>query len=410
MKTSSEYRICTRCIMDTSDVEIVFDSEGVCNHCRHYDFLVRAMLPDDASRDKQLDQIVETVRRGGRGREYDCVIGVSGGVDSTYLAYLVKSMGLRPLAVHLDNGWNSTQAVTNIERTLTGLGIDLQTEVLDWEEFRDLQLAFLRASTPDSEIPTDHAINAALMRAALEHGVKYILLGSNISTEAIMPRTWSYGIRDWRYIRSVHDRFGSIPLRTFPHFSLMDLVLFKTVRRRREIHILNFVSYDKAAAMQTLEREVGWKPYGGKHHESVYTRFFQAYILPRKFGADKRRAHLSTLICGGQMTREQALQEIQQPICDPGLLRQDREFVIKKLGISEAEFERIMALPPRSFWEYPSYEQTFALKVLRQAYRLPRRLRARRTRQDNPPRVLSGLREPPSEAVPSQTALSAAEE
>jgi N-acetyl sugar amidotransferase len=409
MKNLREYQICTRCIMDTSDVEIEFDADGVCNHCRHYDYLVRAILPDDASREDELKAIVERVKRDGRGKEYDCVIGVSGGVDSTYLAYLAKSLGLRPLAVHMDNGWNSTQAVTNIERTLKGLSIDLQTEVLDWEEFRDLQLAFLRASTPDSEIPSDHAINAVLMRAALQHGIKYILLGSNISTESIMPRTWSYGIRDWRYIRSVHRQFGSVPLRTFPHFSLLDLVSFKTLRGCREIHILNYIKYDKAEAMRTLEREIGWRPYGGKHHESVYTRFFQAYILPRKFGADKRRAHLSTLVCGGQITREQALREMDEPICDPALLRQDREFVIKKLGISEQEFERIMALPPRSFWEYPSYEQTFVLKALRQAYRLPRRLRARKNAQREERRPLEKSEPARGQPEPVPTATAASE-
>lgn len=364
--------------MDTSDPEIVFDDRGVCNHCLQYDFLVRAVLPTPDNQRTELEKIVESVKEAGRGKDYDCVIGVSGGVDSTYLAYLVKSLGLRPLAVHMDNGWNSTQAVTNIEKTLRKLDIDLHTDVLDWEEFRDLQLAFLRASTPDSEIPTDHAINAVLMKAALRHGIKYILLGSNIATEAIMPRTWSYGIRDWKYIKAIHRRFGTVPLRSFPHFTLRELVLFQTLRGRREIHILNYVPYVKSDAMKVLEREVGWKQYGGKHHESVYTRFFQAYILPRKFGADKRRAHLSTLVCGGQISREHALREIEKPICDELLLRQDREFVIRKLGITEAEFERIMALPPRSFWDYPSYEKTMALKSLRFLYRIPRRLRGRR--------------------------------
>jgi N-acetyl sugar amidotransferase len=405
MSVSSAYRVCSRCIMDTSDPEIVFDDEGVCNHCRQYDFLVRAVLPNKEDRQKRLDRIVENVKTSGRGRDYDCVIGVSGGVDSTYLAYLVKSLGLRPLAVHMDNGWNSTQAVTNIERTLRKLDIDLVTEVLDWEEFRDLQLAFLRASTPDSEIPTDHAINAVLMKAALRHGIKYILLGSNIATEAIMPRTWSYGIRDWKYIKAIHRRFGTVPLKTFPHFTLRELVLFSTLRGRREIHILNYVPYVKADAMRVLEREVGWKQYGGKHHESVYTRFFQAYILPRKFGADKRRAHLSTLVCGGQISREQALREIEEPICDEPLLRQDREFVIRKLGITEAEFERIMALPPRSFWDYPSYEKTLALKALRYAYRLPRTLRARRL-GIGAPRLSTREQRRPAVAVESHASLS----
>ena len=372
--------------MDTSDPEIVFDDRGMCNHCRTYDFVTRAMLPpDEATRQERLERLVDQVRRAGRGRDYDCVIGVSGGVDSTYVAYLVKHWGLRPLAVHMDNGWNSTQAVTNIERTLTTLGIDLYTEVLDWEEFRDLQLAFLRASTPDSEIPSDHAITAVLMKVALEQGIKHVLLGSNVATESIMPKAWSYGIRDWRYIKSVHAQFGTVPLRSFPHFTLADFVSFQTLRGRRFVDFLNYVPYVKSDAMAILERELGWVYYGGKHYESVYTRFFQAYILPRKFGADKRRAHLSTLVCGGQMARAEALAALDEPICPPQLLRQDREFVIKKLGIDEAEFERIMALPPKRFWDYPSYEKTLVHRALRAAYRLPRHLRVRGARRTTSP-------------------------
>lgn len=377
------YRMCSRCVMDTTDPEIVFDDSGVCNHCHLYESLVRGILGPDSERAARLERLVESIRAAGKGQEYDCLIGVSGGVDSTYVAYLVKRMlGLRPLAVHMDNGWNSALAVTNIRRALDRLDIDLVTEVLDWEEFRDLQLAFLRASTPDSEIPTDHAIGAVLMRTAKAHGIKYILGGSNIRSESIMPRAWSQGIRDWKYISSVHGMYGKVPLKTFPHFTLADFIAFRSLSGRKYVDILNYVDYIKSDAMRVIERELGWVYYGGKHYESVYTRFFQAYILPSKFGYDKRKGHLSTLVCSGQMTREEALAELQQPICDPRLLREDREFVIKKLALSEDEFEEIMKLPPRRFEDFPSYHQSLMFKALRWIYRAPRAIRAWRNQQD----------------------------
>jgi N-acetyl sugar amidotransferase len=371
------YRVCARCIMDTSDPNIAFDDDGVCSHCHAYRQLVQTMLPPPGETESRLARLVDDMRRSGRGREYDCVIGVSGGVDSTYVAYTVKRLGLRPLAVHMDNGWNSTLAVTNIERALKRLGIDLHTDVLDWDEFRDLQLSFLRASTPDAEIPSDHAITAVLMRAARRHGVRYVIGGSNVRSEAIMPLAWSQGIRDWKYIRSVHAEFGTVPLRTFPHFTLLDFMRFRSVEGKRHVDILNYIDYNKTEAMKVIERELGWVYYGGKHYESVYTRFFQAYILPVKFGYDKRRGHLSTLVCSGEMTRDEALEAMRAPVCPPALLREDREFVIKKLGLTEAEFERIMALPPRRFEDYPSYERGLPFRALRWAYRVPRRLRAR---------------------------------
>jgi len=376
LATERPYQICTRCIMDTSDPEISFDDDGVCSHCHYYDGLASAFIWDEVTRKEKLDRLVDRIRVSGRGQDYDCIIGVSGGVDSTYTAYVVKEqLGLRPLAVHMDNGWNSSLAVRNIERTLNRLGIDLYTEVLDWEEFRDLQLAFLRASTPDSEIPSDHAITAVLMREAIRHGVKYIVTGSNFTTEAIMPAAWSQGIRDWKYIKAVQTRFGTRPIRTFPHFTMYEFIAFLTLRRKRLVGILDKVAYDRDEAMRLIQEDLGWVYYGGKHYESVYTRFFQAYILPRKFGADKRRGHLSTLVLSEQMTREVALAEMEQPICPPEQLQEDREFVIKKLGITADEFDRIMALEPKSFWDYPSYTRSTSFKLLRSVYRLPRRLR-----------------------------------
>lgn len=377
MNVVRPYQICTRCIMDTSDPLIEFDDQGVCNHCRSYDLQAATVQWDPATREQKLQALADQIRQDGKGKDYDCIIGVSGGVDSTYVAYVVKKqLGLRPLAVHMDNGWNSELAVSNIKKTLDTLGIELYTEVLRWEEFRDLQLAFLKASTPDSEIPTDHAIQAVLMRMAKKMGVKYILSGSNVSSEAVMPASWSCGIRDWKYIKSVHRLFGTVPLKTFPHFTLMDFMLARTLGGQKWVNVLDAVDYDKARAMKVIEDELGWVYYGGKHYESIYTRFFQAYILPRKFGADKRRAHLATLVLSGTITRDEALRQLEEPICDPQLLRQDREYVIKKLAITEEEFERIMALPRKTIADYPAYENSFSLKVLRAIYRLPRHLKA----------------------------------
>lgn len=366
--------------MDTSDIEIVFDERGICNHCRSFDNQKVQVVGTPEIQRKRLESTVDQIKAAGKGREFDCLIGVSGGVDSTYVAYLVKSLGLRPLAIHMDNGWNSVLAVSNIKRTLDALDIPLDTEVLEWEEFRDLQLAFLKASTPDSEIPTDHAIQAVLLDRAKKYDVKYIVTGSNVSSEAVMPRSWSYGIRDWKYIKGVHDRFGTVPLKTFPHFTMADFILSRAYHRHRWVNILDDIDYDKAAAMELIERELGWVYYGGKHYESVYTRFFQAYILPQKFGADKRRAHLSTLVLSGTITREQALLEIQQPICDPKLLRQDNEFVIKKLAIAPEEFEAIMNAPTKSIYDYPAYEHSWWMSLLRGVYRLPRVIRGFQSR------------------------------
>jgi N-acetyl sugar amidotransferase len=311
------------------------------------------------------------MKRNGQGREYDCIIGVSGGVDSTTVAYHVKRLGLRPLALHLDNGWDSELAVDNIKRTLDKLGIDLYTHVIDWEEFRDLQLSFLKASVPNLEIPTDHAISSLLLNTAVKKGIKHIVMGGNLSTEGIMPISWGYYNQDLRHIRAVHRRFGTRKLRTFPRLSLLRYLWVFLVRGVRYLPILNCLDYDKAKAKELIQEELGWRDYGGKHYESIYTRFFQGYILPVKFGFDKRKAHLSTLIASGQITREQALQEMTKDAYGtPELLAQDREFVIKKFGLTESEFEAIMKAPPKRHTDYPSNHYIFhELKGLKEWFK-----------------------------------------
>jgi len=343
---------------DVADPAIAFDDRGVCHHCQRYDLLRSTRLISGAAGEAALGRLVDRIRRDGRGKDYDCIVGVSGGVDSTYVASLVSRLGLRPLAVHLDNGWNSELAVSNIERVLKRLSIELTTRVLDWEEFRDLQVAFLRASTPDGEVPTDHAISALLWHTAERLGIRYIMSGMNFTTEAVSIADWSYGHSDWRYIRDVHSRFGRHRLRTYPHFSLPYLMWVNGVRRVRTISILNYVEYDKAAAMKHLEQELGWVNYGGKHHESVYTRFYQGYVLPRKFGVDKRYGHLSDLINAGQVAREAALEEVKRPTYDPELQLEDRRYVIRKLELTDAEFDTIMAAPRRTFREFRNNYET----------------------------------------------------
>lgn len=370
-------RICARCVMDTTDPEIEFDERGFCQYCRKAEeVLLRepyCLAPDEKRR--SLDELVSRVRRDGRGKQYDCVIGVSGGVDSTYVAYCVKELGLRPLAVHLDNGWDSELAVGNIEGVLKRLAIDLYTHVIDWDEFKDLQIAFLKASTPDSEIPTDHAIVSLLYQTAARLGLGYIIAGTNFATECIMPPSWSRGHTDWKYIKAVHSRFGTQPLRTFPHRTLLGEIWYRAVRRIRWVSFLDYMDYSKEAAMRILQEKLGWRYYGGKHYESIYTRFYQAYILPAKFGFDKRRGHLSSMIVSGQMTRERALEELKEPLYDPLRLKEDKEYVARKLGMTLQAFDSILALPPKRFLDYPSYFKSQYYQAVARSYRFFKRLR-----------------------------------
>jgi len=358
---TNNYRICDRCIMDTSDPDIVFDQNGVCNHCTKYFQKVGEELFTDGQGQARLERLIRQIKAIGKGKEYDCIIGVSGGVDSTLTAYIVKrKLGLRPLAVHLDNGWNSELAVHNVERTLKTLGIDLYTYVLDWEEFRDLQLSFLKASVANSEAPTDHAIVALLYHMASKIGVRHILTGSNIVGEGIhLPRTWGYDSKDWKQVKGIHRRFGRTKLKSFPHLSALHLFYYTFVKRFRFIPILNYFEYAKEDSKKMLQAELGWRDYGGKHHESIYTRFYQGYVTQRKFHFDKRRLHLSTLICSEQITRAEALRQMNGDSYPQNEVIEDKEFVLKKLGLSEDEFEAIMSLPVASHRDYPSHSLVF---------------------------------------------------
>ncbi len=357
----AHYRICSRCVMDTSDSEIIFDANGMCNHCRRAEGLIATRLALYKSGGAyHIEQVAARIKASGKGKAYDCIVGVSGGVDSTYAAYLLKQKGLRPLAVHFDNGWNSELAVKNIEVTLKTLGIDLHTHVVDWEEFRSLQLSFLKASVPDAEIPTDHAIWALLYQTAARFGLQYIISGTNISTESILPQSWTYGVSDWTYIKHIHRTYSTKTLGSYPHASLGKFIYYVMVRGIKTFSILNAVDYDKDKAIGVLERELGWTNYGGKHHESIYTRFFQSYILPIKFGIDKRRAHFSSLIIAGTMTRAEALCKLETSIADTGLVQEDLQYVSKKLDMSLADFEKLMEAPVKSYTDFKSNAELYS--------------------------------------------------
>ncbi len=344
-------QVCSRCVMDDTDPLISFDPSSVCNYCNAYCQKRAAFVPEENARAGQIERMIDTCKKAGKGKKYDCVIGVSGGVDSTYVAWLVKSYGLRPLAVHLDNGWNSELAISNISNVLRKLEIELHTYVLDWETFRALQLAFLKASTPDSEIPSDHAIVALMRSIAAEEGVP-VIWGVNFSSESVLPVSWSQGHMDWGYIKKVNQLFGGKSLKNYPHYSVWKLIYYNRIIRQKLFNILNYIDYNKEEAKTFLANETGWRDYGGKHYESVYTRIFQSYILPEKFGFDKRKAHYSSLIMAGQLSRENALEMLKEPLVNHTTINKDIDYLVKKLQITRDEFNKIMLLPPRAYHEF----------------------------------------------------------
>jgi len=339
--------VCTRCVMDISTKYIAFDEKGVCNYCRGYDELAaRTVLRPKEVRYAEFEKKVEEIKSSGKGKPYDCILGLSGGVDSSYMALVAKDFGLRPLIVHFDNGWDDELAVKNIENIVNKLGFDIYTYVIEWEQFKDLQLAYFKASVIDIETPTDQLIFAALYKIAKERKIDYILSGNNIRTEFIMPRDWvNQYKRDSVNLRNIHDKYGTVPLKNFPRLSGKD-VFWYTKSGIKLVDVFDRLDFNLQDVKGRLVKELEWRPYPGKHYESVFTRFYQGYILPVKFGVDKRRAHFSNLICSGQMTRDEALNELKKPGYPQEQFKWDFEYVLKKWEISTQEFEQIMKLPP----------------------------------------------------------------
>lgn len=352
-----EYRTCTACVMDTTDPWISFDEAGQCNHCRGFETDFRPYWKPNEQGWRELQPILAEIKASGAGKPYDCIIGLSGGVDSSYLAVKLVEWGLRPLVVHVDAGWNSELAVKNIEEIVSRLNLDLITHVVNWEDMKNLHLAFLRSQVANQDIPQDHAFFAALYRYAIRSGIKYVINGTNFATESILPQAWGYDAMDARHLKAIHRQFGTRKLVDYPIINAWQYyVYFPRVLKMKVVSPLNLIPYVKSEAVDLLEKRYGWRYYGGKHYESRWTRFHQAHYLPAKFGYDKRKAHLASLIVSGQMTKEEALSELERPLYTDNELAEDKVFVAKKLGLTVPELEAFITDPPRDHAEFPTNE------------------------------------------------------
>lgn len=356
------YKICTKCVMDTTDSAIFFDQNGVCDHCNTFLNKTLPVWKSSVIDKNKLNNLTERIKEAGQGKDFDCIIGMSGGIDSSYLTYLAKEvMGLRPLVFHVDGGWNSQIAVNNIERLVDGLGLDLFTEVIDWAEMRDLQLAFFKSGVSHIDTPQDHAFFATMYKFASRHNVKYILTGGNLSTECIRnPVEWMYYQSDSRQLLDIHQQFGTRPLKTFPVTSILwHKVWLPYFRGIKVVRPLDMVPYIKEEAKQLLMERFGWQPYPQKHFESRFTKFYESYWLPKRFGYDVRRVQYSSLIVTGQMTRDEALELLSKPSYDNVTISQEIEFVANKLGISVGELNSFMELPHKTCKDYKNQQQIY---------------------------------------------------
>ena len=359
-----DYQICSNCVMDTSDSQIVFDADGVCDHCVGFK---RDVLPNWFPNEKgkaMFRDLILKIEASGKGKPFNCIMGMSGGLDSSYTLHLaVAEFGLRPLVFHVDGGWNTDIAVSNVQMLVEKLGLELYTEVINWEEMRDFQLAFFKAGVPHLDIPQDHAFVAVLYHFANKHNIKYILNGGNYSTECVRnPLEWLYYGTDMAQIRDIHRRFGTRPLATYPLSGILFHKLYlRYLKGVQVVKPLNWLPYTKAHATATLSEKYGWRPYPQKHFESRFTRFYEGYWLPTRFGYDTRRVQFSSLILTGQMTREEALKKLEQPAYDPATIADEFEYVANKLGITVEELRHYHTMPRKTYRDYANQEWLFNL-------------------------------------------------
>lgn len=371
---NSAYKQCAISVFDNiADPDISFDENGVCSYYHQFQKTKDEKVVSGTEGRKELEDIVNKIKEDGKDKQYDCIMGLSGGIDSSYVAYLAHQYGLRPLAVHFDNGWNSELAVMNIQNIVSKCDLDLHTLVVDWEEFKDLQLSYIKASVVDIEVPTDHAIGATLTKLALKHNIKYMLSGSNVNTECIIPSHWIFNKSDQINLLDIHKKHGTKKLKTFP----VNTALLKRKANAAgltQVNMLNYIDYKKDDAKQTIAKELSWRDYGGKHYESLFTKFYQAYILPEKFKIDKRKAHLSNMIFSGQLTKEEALKELEEPLYAAADFKQEKDFFLKKLDLTEAEWDDIMSHPRVEHTEYDMLKPIDVrykwLKPIKKIYRL----------------------------------------
>lgn len=370
MTLNTEYQVCSNCIMDTTDPDIYFDDRGVCDHCHDFEENVKPNLHTEDSGAVELASIVKKIRLSGKNKEFDCLLGISGGVDSSYMLHIaVKELGLRPLVFHVDGGWNSELAVHNINVMINKLGLDLYTEVINWEEMKDFQLAFFKSGVPHIDIPQDHAFIATLYRFAEKYKIKYILNGGNFSTECVQyPLQWLYYGTDMKQINDIIKRFGTVKMETYPFSSIFrHKIYLRYLKGVKVVKPLNYMPFVKKDAMAFLEKEYGWKPYPQKHFESRFTKFFEGYWLPVRFGYDTRRVQYSSLILTGQMTREEAIEKIEKPAFDPAAIKDEFKYIATKLGISSDELQAYFDMPKKFYWDYENQQGIFKLgaRILR---------------------------------------------
>lgn len=360
-----DYQICTKTIMDTSDPGIAFDENGISDYYHNFHKNILPNWHTDERGEQELMKIAEKIKKEGVGKDFDCIIGMSGGLDSSYAVYIAKEkMGLRPLIFHVDAGWNTQQAVSNIEKVVDGLGLDLYTEVINWEEMKDLQVAFLKSQIADQDLPQDYAFFSALYQFARKYKIKYVLTGSNFSTECCRePEEWGgYAGIDKTLVNDIHKKFGKIPLKSFPIVDILVYKLYyKYILGMEVFKPLNLVPYIKEDVEALLHERFGWEKFLHKHHESRFTRFYEDYWLPRKFGYEKRRAHFSSLILTNQMTREAALERISRPELSEQFLTQEFEYVANKLDLSVAELTAIFEGENKTYQDYKNKKSLIGL-------------------------------------------------
>lgn len=349
------YRICTNCVMDTTDLKNTFDKHGVCRHCRNFYTNIRPHWHSDEKGWIEIQKIAEKIKIEGAKKDYDCILGMSGGLDSSYLTYIAKEkLGLRPLVFHVDAGWNSQTAVNNIEKLIDGLGLDLFTEVINWNEMRDLQLAFFKSGVAHLDTPQDHAFYATMYNFAAKYKIKYILNGGNYSTECVdNPLEWHYHASDLVQLKDIHNRFGQIPLKTFPMCNILTYkIFFRFFKGINVLRLLNYVPYKQKEAQALLERKFGWQKYPHKHYESRFTKFYEGYWKPKKFGIDMRKVQFSSLILTGQMKRAEAIERLSKPAWNDETIADEFEYIATKLGISVEELQSYMDAPNKSYSDY----------------------------------------------------------
>jgi len=356
--------------MDTSDSRITFDENGVCDHCNDFHTNVKPQWHTDERSHQEMVALVKRIKVSGKKNDFDCLLGLSGGVDSSYMLHLaVKEFGLRPLVFHVDGGWNSELAVNNIQVMIDKLGLDLYTEVINWEEMKDFQLTFFKSGVPHIDIAQDHAFIAALYKFANKHNIKYILNGGNVSTECVRnPMEWLYYGTDMVHIHDLIKRFGTVKLETYPFSSVLRHKFYlRYIRGVKVVKMLNYRPYIKEEALSLLEKEYGWKPYPQKHFESRFTKFYEGYWLPERFGIDTRRVQYSSLILTGQMSREDALEKLKKPAYNPETIGDEFNYIATKLGVSSEELRSYFTMPKKFYWDYKNQESLFNLgaKVLK---------------------------------------------